>query len=193
MSDAATTPPDSGVTALIGRARERLEERKELKRFIKFGMVGVIGFIIDFTVSNVLWSVLPESLTLALPFGIELTRVSVGGTIGFLAAITSNFLWNRFWTYPDSRSKSPFIQYGMFVSINSIGLLFRIPILELTSPLYINLVSTLLPGIGITTLAFLGAGIGERIGKNLALVTAVVIVMFWNFFVNRYLTYNDVD
>jgi putative flippase GtrA len=32
-----------------------------------------------------------------------------------------------------------------------------------------------------------------RIGKNLSLMLAVGIVMFWNFFVNRYWTYNDVD
>jgi len=32
-----------------------------------------------------------------------------------------------------------------------------------------------------------------RIGDNLALMLAVVVVMFWNFFVNRYWTYNDVN
>jgi putative flippase GtrA len=32
-----------------------------------------------------------------------------------------------------------------------------------------------------------------RWGKNLALALAVGIVMFWNFFVNRYWTYSDVD
>ncbi|MCK4899424.1 MAG: hypothetical protein KAS38_11630, partial [Anaerolineales bacterium] len=33
----------------------------------------------------------------------------------------------------------------------------------------------------------------EFIGHNLALAIAVVVVMFWNFFANRYWTYNDVD
>ena len=32
-----------------------------------------------------------------------------------------------------------------------------------------------------------------RLGDNLALVLAVIVVMFWNFFVNRYWTYNDVQ
>jgi hypothetical protein len=33
----------------------------------------------------------------------------------------------------------------------------------------------------------------EFLGNNAALAVAVVLVMFWNFFVNRYWTYNDVD
>jgi putative flippase GtrA len=33
----------------------------------------------------------------------------------------------------------------------------------------------------------------STLGNNIALATAVVIVMFWNFFVNRYWTYRDVD
>ena len=31
------------------------------------------------------------------------------------------------------------------------------------------------------------------LGSNLALAVAVIIVLFWNFFVNRYWTYADVD
>ena len=31
------------------------------------------------------------------------------------------------------------------------------------------------------------------LGESIAWALAVVIVMFWNFFVNRYWTYNDVD
>ena len=31
------------------------------------------------------------------------------------------------------------------------------------------------------------------LGGNLALAAAVIIVLFWNFFANRYWTYADVD
>jgi putative flippase GtrA len=31
------------------------------------------------------------------------------------------------------------------------------------------------------------------LGENLALATVVIIVLFWNFFINRYWTYNDVE
>ena len=33
----------------------------------------------------------------------------------------------------------------------------------------------------------------EFYAKNLTLASAVGIVMLWNFFVNRYWTYNDID
>jgi hypothetical protein len=32
----------------------------------------------------------------------------------------------------------------------------------------------------------------DVLGENVTLVIAVVIVLFWNFFVNRYWTYSDV-
>ena len=33
----------------------------------------------------------------------------------------------------------------------------------------------------------------EFIAKNFTLAAAVAIVMMWNFFINRYWTYNDID
>jgi putative flippase GtrA len=33
----------------------------------------------------------------------------------------------------------------------------------------------------------------EFLAKNATLILAIGIVMIWNFFVNRYWTYNDVD
>jgi putative flippase GtrA len=180
---------------MITRFRARLGEYKELKRFIKFAIVGAIGFVVDFTTSNVAWTVLQNMSpppSVMLPFT-EISYVAIGGTLGFLAAIISNFIWNRFWTYPDSRSKSIGGQFVMFLAINVVGFLIRIPILEnLTEPITAFIVSTV-PGLGVEVLPFLGADIALRLGKNGALIVSVVIAMFWNFLVNRYLTYNDVD
>ena len=33
----------------------------------------------------------------------------------------------------------------------------------------------------------------EFLGPNLALAISIGVVMFWNYFVNRYWTYNDVE
>jgi putative flippase GtrA len=33
----------------------------------------------------------------------------------------------------------------------------------------------------------------QLVAENLALATAVIVVMFWNFFINRYWTYNDIS
>ena len=32
-----------------------------------------------------------------------------------------------------------------------------------------------------------------KLGTFFAMIIGVIVVMFWNFFVNRYWTYNDVD
>jgi len=33
----------------------------------------------------------------------------------------------------------------------------------------------------------------DFLAKNMTLAIAVIVVMFWNFFVNRYITYSDVE
>jgi hypothetical protein len=65
---------------------------KELERFLKFLVVGTVGFAVDFGTLNLL----------KLVFGFQLL---VANTISFSLAVLSNFTWNRLWTYPDSRSK----------------------------------------------------------------------------------------
>ncbi len=182
------TPPSDAP----GLAR-KLARHKEFRRFSKFLVVGAIGFVIDFGVSNLMWAVLPRTLTVQLPFDKAITYVGIGGAIGFVMAISSNFVWNRYWTYPDSRSKPIASQFVTFFLINLLGIVIRIPVLELTSRPLGRLVSELLPGIGVDTLTFLGTNAATLLGKNLSLSIAVVIVLFWNFFINRYLTYNDVD
>jgi putative flippase GtrA len=171
-----------------------LTTNKEVERFLKFAVVGGIGFAVDFGTTNLLWSILPRTLELTMPLGIRpISYIGIGGAIGFLAAITSNFLWNRFWTYPDSRTKNIAVQFVMFLAINLMGLVIRTPILELFSQPLATMIEKLLPGIGLDFLSFLGSEASLWVGKNVALMIAVVIAMFWNFFVNRYITYNDVD
>jgi putative flippase GtrA len=107
------------------------------------------------------------------------------GGISFVCAIISNFFWNRYWTYPDSRSKPLFRQLMQFALINTIGLFIRLPILKFLEPVVSKLCS-LLP----QRLLVLPADV---MGENLTLAIAVLIVLFWNFFANRYWTYSDVE
>ena len=190
-SPEAVAPTSTG--GLIVRLRTYVTQNKEFERFWKFAVVGGIGFVIDFSISNLMWAILPETLSISLPFNKSITYVGIGGAIGFLTAIISNFIWNRYWTYPDSRSKPLAGQFLMFLGINVAGILIRVPILEgLSSPLG-RLVGNLFPGLGTAYLVFLSEGGTIWLGKNMALAISVVVVMFWNFFVNRYITYNDVS
>jgi putative flippase GtrA len=145
---------------------------RERTRFLKFAVVGVIGAVVDFGIANLLIYVFHVNLVVA-------------GTISFICAIISNFTWNRLWTYPDSRSKSPLVQFIQFSVINVLGLAIRVPILKFGEPLLLHLFESLPFQIPFFSPDFLA--------KNMTLAIAVIVVMFWNFFVNRYITYSDVE
>ena len=145
---------------------------KERERFIKFAVVGFIGAVVDFGAFNLL----------SKPLHIPIVFASI---VSFSAAVTSNFIWNRFWTYPDSRSKSLIRQLIQFGIINIIGLFIR-------TPLFAFLAERLPVQISLIKFPISMPVNVQLIGHNLALAIAVVVVMFWNFFINRYWTYSDV-
>lgn len=160
-----------------------LRMRREMTRFLKFAVVGTLGAFIDFSTFNLLQGAL----------GVEYL---ISGSISFAAAVSSNFIWNRFWTYPDSRSKPLTQQVPQFFLVNAVGLIIRIPVLALAERPMIRVAQVVL-----------SAGRGEPswlptlpytldpalVGRNLALAITVVIVLFWNFGVNRVWTYSDVE
>ncbi|MFN8413183.1 MAG: GtrA family protein [Anaerolineales bacterium] len=148
-----------------------LTNSKERTRFLKFAMVGLIGAIIDFGVMNLLSHLFDMPLVYA-------------GTISFICAVISNFIWNRFWTYPESRSRPLLNQMGMFFLVNVAGVAIRVPTLHYLEPPLLRVFE----GIFHTS-----AATAELVAKNATLAVAVGVVMLWNFFVNRYWTYNDID
>ena len=153
------------MTSIITNPRERT-------RFLRFAFVGAIGAVVDFGTFNALTNL----------FNFKPVFASV---ISFTAAVTSNFFWNRFWTYPDSRSKPMIRQMVEFGLINVLGLAIRTPLFAFLAKLLPEFYTSIrLPSIIPFDSRFLG--------HNTALAVAVIVVMFWNFFVNRYFTYNDV-
>ncbi|HEY5983734.1 MAG TPA: GtrA family protein [Anaerolineales bacterium] len=143
----------------------------ERTRFLKFMAVGTIGAVVDFGTANLLTHFLAMDLVPA-------------GTISFVCAILSNFLWNRYWTYPDSRSRAVAHQLGMFTIVNVAGVAIRIPILHYVEPIMLGAVRQAGNFGGLTP---------EFAARNITLAIAVGIVMLWNFFANRHWTYGDVD
>ena len=63
------------------------------------------------------------------------------------------------------------------------GILIRVPIITYTYAPFTTLVANMAALEPYSV----------RIGDNLALMLSVVVVMFWNFFINRYWTYSDVE
>ncbi len=137
-----------------------LNNQGELTRFLKFAVVGAIGSAIDFGVLNLL------VLLFGWPKG-NANLVSVS------CAIVSNFLWNRYWTFPESRERSFHTQLGQYALVNLIGLAINQVVFLTTDTLWFE------PTFG-------------TLGYNLAKATAILIVLFWNFFVNRRWTYKNI-
>jgi putative flippase GtrA len=150
-----------------------ISNSKERKRFMRFAVVGVIGFLVDFGTFNLLTGL----------FGVRGVFAQV---ISFIAAIASNFTWNRLWTYPDSRSKKIPKQLIQFITVSAIGLAIRTPIFILMERPMSSFFRNFSYNLGLPE------SIGQFLAYNAALGVAVVVVMMWNFFVNRYWTYNDV-
>jgi putative flippase GtrA len=139
---------------------------KEAERFFKFLIVGTIGFVIDFGTLTLLKELTP------LP-------TAVANTISFSAAVVSNFTLNRYWTYPDSRSKPIASQLGQFALVNIVGWFINTGILLVLERVFDAMLVNF-PAIPIR-------------GYIPAKMIATIVVLFWNFFVNRYWTYSDVD
>lgn len=154
------------LTSIITNPRERT-------RFLRFAVVGIIGAVVDFGTFNLLTNFA----------GFTAVWASV---ISFIAAIISNFTWNRYWTYPDSRSKPLGRQLIQFSVVSLVGLFIRTPIIAVLEPLF----NRIFTGFSFLPIGFATA---EFLANNLALAIAVIVVMFWNFFINRYWTYSDVE
>lgn len=161
------------------------ENYKELERFIKFAIVGVIGTVIDLGISNIL---------MKFVFHVKKedgsTPVLIASVIGFTIAVISNFIWNRYWTYPDSRSYSVWRQLVQFFAVNIVGLLIRAVVVGLLTTPFTGILSQMSEGV-LKGLSLSSDSIAQ-IGGNLAILVSISIVLIWNFFVNRRWTYNDV-
>ena len=148
-----------------------LTASKERVRFLKFATVGAIGSVVDILIMNFLTHLFNMRLVYA-------------GTISLICAIISNFLLNRYWTYPDSRSRHFLHQLSMFFLVNLVGIIFRIPILHFVEPVMAG---------AFEQMVHLSHGTAEVLARNATLAFAIGVVMIWNFFINRYWTYNDIE
>jgi len=183
-------PLDIVILAIASRFGDK---SKEVERFLKFMFVGVVGFIVDFgTVTLLQATILPPTNKSGDRL---IINVILATSISFIAALISNFTWNRLWTYPDSRSRSARQQLVMFTFISIVGYLGRTIWITnayhflgtLFMPLFVPLIR-LFKTAYIPTMAA-----DDKLGTMIAMVIGVIIVTFWNFFANRRWTYNDVD
>jgi putative flippase GtrA len=105
-------------------------------------------------------------------------------------AVISNFVWNRLWTFPESRDRPIIPQLIQFFLVNIGGLL-------LNQAIFLSLDAWVLGEAGVlaTPMAALALTVGLNhfeLAYNLSKAVATIIVLFWNFGANRLWTYRGI-
>ena len=158
-SEVDSTPAGSpGAAALTGL--DRSGARRESQRFLKFLVVGGFSFVVD-----------TGSLS-ALVLWFDTNRI-LAKAIAFSLAVLSNFVWNRYWIYPESRSKPWFKQLLQFCLMSVVGFVINMSVFALVDRLATE-------------------PLGHVLALYLAQAMAVGAALFWNFTANRLITYGDV-
>ena len=135
-----------------------------ITKFLKFGVVGASGMVVDFGVLILMRDVvgLPDLWA---------------NTISFTAAATSNYFLNRIWTFR-SKDKQVGVEYLKFLAVSIVGLGINNGVLWLSSRLW--------PGAYYASINFLGMDIDVF---YLFKLLAIAITTIWNFFGNMLFTF----
>ena len=110
-----------------------------ISKFLKFGIVGCSGMIIDFGITYLCK---------------EILRINkfISNGIGFILAATSNYFLNRIWTF-NSQTEEIGVQYIQFMIVSTIGLAINsLSLYFFNEKLKWNFYLSKLVAIGITTI-----------------------------------------
>jgi putative flippase GtrA len=118
-------------------------------KFLKFVIVGFSGLFIDF------------SITYLLKEKLKVNRF-VSSSTGFIFAASSNYSFNRIWTF-ESNNPKVFTEYGTFILISIIGLFIN------NACLYI---------------------FEKKMRFYFAKFIAILVTSVWNFTANYYLNFS---
>ncbi|MCD6233331.1 GtrA family protein [bacterium] len=139
------------------------KKAKWLGQLGKYALTGSLNTLIDLAVLNLLMSIFGVAKGPYFPFF---------KTISFLAAVTNSYFWNKFWTFTFRETKIGIKEYGKFVSLTFVGLLFNV-----------GIASFLVNTVGAKF------GLSAKIWANLSAFTAVLIIAAWNFLSYKFLVF----
>ena len=136
----------SAVVSGRARARAALGRRQNWLQLLRFCLVGASGYVVNLAVYTLLLKGVDAHYLLA-------------ATGSFLVAVTSNYTWNRLWTFRGQRGHVAY-QGLRFLVVSTIALAGNLLILHLLVDSF-------------------------ELGKVLAQAIAIVLVTPWNFVGNK--------
>jgi len=117
---ALKTESGVGETSLIGR----IVQRRGLRQFVKFGIVGASGFVVNLIVFTLLQRVVPDPT--------ETLHYNLLFSAGFLAGGVSNYFLNRAWTF---RSQGHVGKEGLsFMAVSVLALIVGLIVGQVVAP-----------------------------------------------------------
>lgn len=144
----------------------------DLKRFIKFGIIGVLNTLVDFVVFYLLDRfVIKDGPTLVLLGSAVVAGPYLSNAISYVVANIHSFIWNKFWTF---QKKEPLTRREVgryvvtscgFLIISSIGLSIFMSVFQLPA------FAAVIPA-GLIPLA--------------AKIPNTCVTMFYNYLMNRF-------
>ena len=144
----------------------------DLKKFIKFGLIGVLNTLVDFAVFYVMdrW-VIRDGPTLTLLGMAVVTGPYLSNGISYVAANIHSFFWNKFWTF-QKRDRITRSEAGRYL-VTSAGYLL---ISSLSLAVFIRVLS----------LPLLAALVPERWINPLAKLPTACVTIFYNYLMNKF-------
>lgn len=142
---------------------ERLTQKRGVRQFLKFGVVGASGFVVNLVIFTLLQRLIPNHAA-TLPYNVIYS-------IAFLSGGVSNYFLNRAWTF---RSTGHVGREGLsFMTVSVLALIVG-----------------LIVSAAIAPVSILGRQFGHgHLTWFVSTVSAIVV----NFFVNKYWTFRSAD
>lgn len=152
---------------------QKVLERRGLRQFVKFCIVGASSTLIDFAV----FLLLIEGFHLGSRLGNPALARILAASASFLVAVSNGFFWNNRWTFRKSEEAGAGNRYAKFLVTNMIGLGLNLLILSLVAHLIPREISGLLASHLHDPEGFIGK------------LAATGVVVFWNFTASKYWTF----
>ena len=151
---------------MVNSAAIPLIQRRGVRQFVKFCVIGFTSMIIDVSIA--------KTLTYRVGW-----HWIIAQTISFAVAVTNGFIWNSLWTFKGLGAGKRHEQYAKFVLVNIVGLGLNVFIMKFIFMIF--------------TGRFIGQGNPPELQWNIAKGIAIVLVALWNFFANKHWTFKHPD
>ncbi len=103
---------------------QRVGERRGVRQFVKFGIVGASGFVVNLVIFTLLQRVVPNYTG-----GVQYTVIY---SIAFLGGGVSNYFLNRIWTFRSTAHAGR--EGAQFLSVSVLALLVGLGVSALVGP-----------------------------------------------------------